>query len=135
MDAIKPPPTGWMKLALRAQVCTQCHAEGEAPNTEPRPCEPACAYFVQLPRLALFLKRYRCRPPAGYEEDVINLLQKSATKSHLEGALEYAWEALATLESVAKLIEPPTPSAGGDCIRRDLALAQLQIDSQGSIEQ
>jgi hypothetical protein len=72
--------------------------------------------FIQLPRLARFLEKYRAQPPAGYEEFAIKLLGESADASsdgrllsdraaELGPFLDYATDALAILESVAALAE------------------------------
>jgi hypothetical protein len=122
--------TGWMRLALRAQICDQCHPrprEGCAHQVlEAHACESACALFVQLPRLARLFERHRAKPPAGYEAFAIQMLQEGGADSfEPRAALDYAPEAVAILEKVARLLQDmPVQSPRHDCLRRDLALGQ-----------
>lgn len=123
----------WMRLALRARICSQCDPPPAvvAPDPLPQPhsCESGCAFFNQLPRLARFLHRHRARPPVGYEEFAIQLLLESPLESGgIEAKLDYAHEALATMEKVVSLMQAPSlPVAQHDCVRRDRAMVQLNI--------
>jgi len=133
------PLIGWMKMALRGRICSQCcpvATDGDAWQLlAPRSCENGCALFVQLPRLARFLERHRAKPPAGYEEFVLKLLCESApdiSQGHATAIpsplLDYAHEALAVLEGIVALLDVPaitTPEH--DCARRSFALGQLCV--------
>lgn len=132
--------TGWMKLALRAQICAQCNpapTRNESwQSLDPHPCEPGCALFGQLPRLARFLNRHRAKPPLGYEEFAIKLLCEPLL-DHVEQRapfLDCVDEALATLETVASLLDvSPAILPQHDCLRRELALGQISACSEKSI--
>ena len=143
----KQPHTGWMKLALRAQICNRCNPRHEP--VDPHPCESTCALFVQLPRIARMLTRYGSKPPSGYEVYAINLLLKSCPSAAPGSAdlppnsapsrnviANYAPDALATLEKVAALIHAmQNPPPGNDCLRRNIALAQLDVHAgQGNAD-
>ena len=131
--------TGWMKLALRSRICTQCEPGAkESACWEPRSCESECSLFAQLPRLARFLKRHHSKPPQGYEEFAIDLLSgcsidsarfSSKIETRLDVLLrEYAYDTLAILETVSALTEPtPGISEEHNCLRQDLALGQLSV--------
>jgi hypothetical protein len=108
---------GWMKLALRAQICSQCHPVPQSVDPlrvfYPHSCETNCALFVQLPRLARLLERYRAKPPFGYEEFVLKLLCDSGAIRSDGGQnamhclfLDYSHEALAIMERVVSLHIP-----------------------------
>ena len=125
--------TGWMKLALRAQICARCDPQPTEPvSWEPHSCESGCALFGQLPRLARFLKRHHGKPPGGYEEFAINLLRESSkVDTRPDAFLEYAYDTLATLENVSALTEPAAVKAPEhNCIRQDLALGQLSVHAE-----
>lgn len=149
-------PIGWMKLGLRARVCSQCRAVPNVadswPLLAPRPCEPHCALFVQLPRLARLLERHHAKPPAGYEEFVLKLLCDSLDEfpgtlrsSHPavkpSPFLEYLPEALATLERIVGLFDAPaSANPQHDCARKALAAAQMSVhvsksDIGGAVKQ
>jgi len=112
-----------MKLGLRAQICPQCQPGPNASDPSQLlagcSCEVRCPLFIQLPRLARFLERYRAQPPAGYEEFAIKLLGESSADTSSGGRvlsdrgaepgpfLDYATDALAILESVAALSDAP----------------------------
>ena len=131
--------TGWMRLALRARICDQCDPRpGEEKSCvylDAHECESRCAYFSQLPRLARLLKRHHARPPTGYEEFAIELLHQAWDVTRNNNPLWYAPEALATLEKVAELSQPPPASIPKpECVRRDIALGQLDIESVPKIK-
>jgi hypothetical protein len=131
--------TGWMKMGLRAQICSQCRPVASDANPSQLPaahkCENNCALFVQLPRLARFFERYCAKPPAGYEEFVLKLLCESAAEDPNgdPGALsvpfqDYVHEALAILECVAKLLgESADSTQEHDCARRSFTLGQVAL--------
>ncbi len=132
--------TGWMRLALRAQICAQCDPKPTHTNScqllDSRPCEIDCALFRQLPRLARFLKRHRAKPPLGYEEFAVKLLcERSLEKMGQPNPfLDHIPEALATLEKVASLLDvSPAVLPQHDCLRRELALGQMSVCSEKSV--
>jgi hypothetical protein len=150
MIVMKPMASvGWMKLGLRAQICSQCHpgataagaTAGDAlPVFAAYACESRCALFVQLPRLALLLARYRAKPPAGYEESVLKLLSDSSMEISNDTRpasvteitpgpfLDYSIDALAILERIAALLIPPAvENPGHDCTQRAMALGQMSV--------
>lgn len=111
---------GWMKLALRARICSEC--DPGAPGGDPcrlldaHSCEPGCALFCQLPSLARLFRQHDAKPPADYEEFAIKLLYDSAANptagravsrdvARPDKSLNYAPEALAVLEKIALLLE------------------------------
>ena len=131
--------TGWMKMGLRAQICSQCRPAPSAADPmqllAAHKCENNCALFVQLPRLARFFQRYCDRPPAGYEEFVLKLLCESAAEIS-DGDpdalpvpfLDYVHEALAILEGVAKLLgESANSTPEHDCARRSFTFGQVAL--------
>ncbi len=138
-------PIGLMKMGLRAQICSQCRPDALGADpllASPCSCEPRCALFVQLPRLAQFLGRYRAKPPAGYEEFVLKLLRESASETSSEKVLltnhssepgpylDFTAEALASLERMAALLaEPQVEVPHGDCVRKALALGQMSVQA------
>lgn len=101
----------WMKMGLRAQICSQCQripmAMDPSALLEEGPCEVRCPLFIQLPRLARFLTRHRPTPPGGYEEYALKLLGESPMGGPF---LDYAPDALAILERIAALTEVPKES-------------------------
>jgi hypothetical protein len=133
-----------MKMALRGQICSQCCPVPTVTDSlqllASHSCETDCALFVQLPRLAQFMKRYRAKPPAGYEEFVLKLLCESPpdisrgdSTAMSSPFLDYAHEALAILERIVALLDVPaitTPEH--DCHRRSFALGQLCVHTPKS---
>lgn len=131
--------TGWMKLGLRAQVCSQCRPVSSSGDPfqyiAPHSCEGACALFRQLPRLGRFLERHHAKPPAGYEEFVLKMLCDSAAEtSHDQSTpisipnLHLISEALAICEHIVSLSNPgPIATPQSDCARRSFALGQLGV--------
>jgi hypothetical protein len=128
-----------MKMALRARICSQCcPAVGVADLLQPHgphPCEANCTLFVQLPRLARFLERHFAKPPPGYEEFVLKLLEESTadipngSSSTATGPfMDYALEALVILERIVALSQAPVLTAPHhDCARQSFALGQIGV--------
>lgn len=128
----KTLPIGWMKMGLRAQICSECSPVPVVADPwrmlAPHLCETRCALFVELPRLAQFLQRNREKPPVDYEEFVFKLLGESS--EGLSGpVLDYAPEALAILERVIALSNwPDAANPPRDCARKSLAMGQMSVN-------
>ncbi len=78
-----------MKRGLRAEVCPQCSqrepAGGDWPFDEPRPCEPGCTIFLNLPRLRLIVHRIHSESLAPYEDAMRELICQSCQSHHTAG--------------------------------------------------
>jgi len=111
----------YMKMALRNQICAQCHWQhgpaAQRLDPAPRSCEARCALFVHLPRLARFITTSGGEPPWGYQAVVETLVRQTRIMaadnttpalSNLEdrALCAYAAEALALLEHVIALTDP-----------------------------
>ncbi len=72
------PPLEVARRAVRKEVCTVCYrrpplSEGNGPGFA-RPCEPACAIFVNLPALIRIVHQVHTPTLGGYENAMRNLI-------------------------------------------------------------
>lgn len=78
-----------MKRSVRAAVCPRCtqrEPAGEWPHLEqPRPCEPTCTIFQNLPRLRLIVHRIHSDSMAPYEEAMREMICQSCHNNATAG--------------------------------------------------
>jgi hypothetical protein len=127
----KTLPIGWMKMGLRAQICSECSPVPVVADPwrmlAPHLCETRCALFIELPRLAQFLQHNHAKPPVDYQEFVLKLLGESS-EGLCGPVLDYAPEALAILERVIALSDSPDPAnPPQDRARKSPATGQMSV--------
>ncbi|MCC6581285.1 MAG: hypothetical protein IT440_12690 [Phycisphaeraceae bacterium] len=70
------PRSQVIERAVRQRICTQCFNRPEGSETlgpdEPRPCQPNCTIFINLPRLVDVTQRVHSPSMSPYERVVGN---------------------------------------------------------------
>lgn len=79
-----------MKRAVRAEVCPQCTqrepADGDWPHLDkPRPCEPGCTIFLNLPRMRDIVVHTEGRSITPYQDAMRELICQSCQSNATAG--------------------------------------------------
>jgi len=79
-----------MTRAVRSEVCTQCSqrepAQGDWPHLDrPRPCEPECTIFINLPKIRLIAHRVHSQSLTPYEDAMREMICQTCHNHHTAG--------------------------------------------------